>query len=378
LKLALLTYLPKDYLRSTSGVPKASFSLVKAIKKYYADIDIEIIVLDNTSENDETIETEFGPIHYLAVEKNSLIFLYIPEVKKVKKVLDRMNPDIVHSQGFPEYILAGEYSGYPHVATLHGIILKEAKTEIRPFKHFVRAIIRGIMEQFYIRKLKNIISISDYIGRYISKATDTNLFKIDNCIDEEFFDLKNIPIKGRILQVGSLVHRKGGHILVEAIALLDKNYFVPSIHFAGNMGDLNYLKTIKQLILEKGLEQYFHFHDSISDSELMDLYSTAEIICLASLEETSPISIAQAMAAGKIILASDCGGIPDLLKDGRNGFLFKSGSAKSLHDKLVEILNSKEKSLLFAQEAKKEAYLRFHPKNVALKTIEVYQSITAK
>ncbi len=372
LKVALLAPIPMDYQNVTSGVPMASLSLARAIKKYCFDVEITIVSINNDQKKIKYRQTDFARIFSIPTFRNRIVLLYLPDIYRIRSFLEILNPDVVHSQGFPEYILAGQFSGIPHVATLHGIIAREAKTEFRPLKHFIRAIIRGQLERYYVGRLKDIISISNYVRRYTSCITPARIHDIDNVIDERFFEMEDKHIPGFILLVGSVVYRKGAHVLIDAVGRLRNTKVVPMIHIVGSIQDFNYLQLLQEMIHKRKLQDNFFFHDSVSNEKLDEFYTKADIVCLPSLEETSPLSIAQAMAIGKKIVASNCGGIPDLLKNGETGFLFPAGSSEYLSVILSDIFNGKLSTDGLCQRAKIEAMNRFHPQVVAKKTRDVY------
>jgi glycosyltransferase involved in cell wall biosynthesis len=298
--------------------------------------------------------------------------LYLPDILKIKKILSKLKPDIVHSQGFPEYILAGEFSGFPHVATIHGIIRNEARLEKALIKDFLRASVRAIMEQYYIRRLRHIIIISPYVNRFVEHVSHAQIYHIDNPISEKYFSISQKSIPGFILQVGSLVFRKGAHVLIDALCLIKEEQF--EVHFVGSTPDPKYKERLHNQISENNIEPKVVFHGAVSDQELLECYEKASIVCLCSFEETSPLSLAQAMAAGKTIIASRCGGIPDLIRDGETGILFDVGSSKDLASILKKQLGESDNNTL-AIQARHEARNNFHPESVALKTLEAYLKV---
>ena len=65
-------------------------------------------------------------------------------------------------------------------------------------------------------------------------------------------------------------------------------------------------------------------------------------LVVPSLSEGLPRVILEAQALAKPVIASKVGGIPELITDGRNGFLFKVGDSNELAEKLRTLLNNKE------------------------------------
>ena len=79
-----------------------------------------------------------------------------------------------------------------------------------------------------------------------------------------------------------------------------------------------------------------------SNSELWHLYKEHSVFLLPSLSEGSPLSVLEALAAGTPVVASAVGGVPDIIKEGVQGFLFAPGDYADGSRKLTTILNNEE------------------------------------
>jgi glycosyltransferase involved in cell wall biosynthesis len=76
---------------------------------------------------------------------------------------------------------------------------------------------------------------------------------------------------------------------------------------------------------------------AINPDQLLDEYATASAFALASARETSPIAIAEAMAMGIPVLATDVGGVRELVGDG--GHVVALSDQQAFDDRLVELLS---------------------------------------
>lgn len=99
-------------------------------------------------------------------------------------------------------------------------------------------------------------------------------------------------------------------------------------------------------VCEEGLKKDFesraniHFLPFQNQSQMPDLYSMADIFVLPSISETWGLSINEAMASGKPVLVSDaCGAAIDLVKDGINGYVFRSNHKHDLKEKMHHLLH---------------------------------------
>ena len=86
-----------------------------------------------------------------------------------------------------------------------------------------------------------------------------------------------------------------------------------------------------------------HFLDFRNQAAMPAVYQACDVFVLPSIGETWGLSINEAMAAGKVIIASDkCGGAIDLIRDGINGYIFRAGDNNDLSLKMQQLLRAKE------------------------------------
>ena len=79
-----------------------------------------------------------------------------------------------------------------------------------------------------------------------------------------------------------------------------------------------------------------------------EAYAHTDVFVLPSIwPENQPVTITEAMAAHIPVIASDCGGIPELIENGKTGFLFAPGNAMDLAAKMDELIHHPGKMQLF-------------------------------
>jgi glycosyltransferase involved in cell wall biosynthesis len=77
--------------------------------------------------------------------------------------------------------------------------------------------------------------------------------------------------------------------------------------------------------------------------DLADVYADLDVVALTSLNEGTPVSVIEAMAAGKAVIATDVGGVPDVCEDGLTGILAKRNDVGDYTSKLIALLNDAER-----------------------------------
>jgi len=141
--------------------------------------------------------------------------------------------------------------------------------------------------------------------------------------------------------VGRLSTGKGPQYLIEAARNLKNAYIIlvgpnPNPKTSGILGIEDILrKSVKNY----GMEDRVIFAGKIKDEEVPLYYDSFDIFCLPSISEGFGMSIAEALAAGKPVIAFNITAIPEIVKDGYNGLLAKPRDVNDLKDKLESLIN---------------------------------------
>lgn len=139
---------------------------------------------------------------------------------------------------------------------------------------------------------------------------------------------------GRILFLGQVEPRKGIYELVDALALLKDRY--PQLKLAvGGQGELAQLKARAAAL---GVADRIEELGWVTAGRKQDELARAAIFCLPSHAEGLPMALLEAMAAGKAVVSTGVGGIPDALRDGDNGLMVEPGNVEGLAAALGKLL----------------------------------------
>ncbi|HEX8816766.1 MAG TPA: glycosyltransferase family 4 protein [Terriglobales bacterium] len=131
----------------------------------------------------------------------------------------------------------------------------------------------------------------------------------------------------KLLAVGRLQPVKNHALLIRACRLLKDRGVPISCSLAGDGPERNRLAHLtRDLNLENEVQLLGH----LQPAELNRFYQKADLIVLTSISEGIPLVLMEAMARAKPVLAPAITGIPELIADGQNGFLFSPGSLDSL------------------------------------------------
>ena len=97
------------------------------------------------------------------------------------------------------------------------------------------------------------------------------------------------------------------------------------------------------------------------------------VCVLSSTSENFPISILEAYAAGRPVIASKVGGIPEVVEEGKHGFLVPAGDIEALTEKMLLFANQSELIANYGENARK-AVDRFTIRNNVEKLLELYEA----
>lgn len=185
--------------------------------------------------------------------------------------------------------------------------------------------LKNVLTFFAKISLKNadkIRGVADYLIIIKAKkfAPDKPYFLFPTFTDlDQFLEEKDIKFGNFILLVGRDDPVKGIKYLIEAFSKIEKDF-----------------PDFKLILVGEGLPE-----GKLSLEEVKNKMKDCYCLVLPSVTEGLPRVIMEAMALQKPVVASNVGGIPDLIKDGQNGFLFEVGNSNELAEKLRTLLNNK-------------------------------------
>lgn len=218
----------------------------------------------------------------------------------------------------------------------------------------------------YLKKYKNKI-------RVIPNGINLEEFQIDYT-KEESREKLNLPLNKKILLFfGYLSPYKSPDILLKAFANVLK--IVPNtiLLFAGS-GEMR--SKLEELSIELGIKDNVIFAGFVQKDLRAFYYRSSDIFCLPSTMSTEcyPLSILEAMASQVPVIASEIGGIPDIVKNGINGMLIKPND----HDALVNTIIKLLKNPLFSEELSNNAFEKikhYSWENIAKETEKIYEEL---
>jgi len=147
--------------------------------------------------------------------------------------------------------------------------------------------------------------------------------------------------------IGRLEPPKGHRFFVEAFAEVVKRFPRARAIFVGE-GSLR--AELETSVRRLGLGEYIKFCGARHD--VNEILNAIDLLVLPSVSEGLPNVLLEAMACRKPVMASDIGGIPEVVRDGENGYLVAPGDSAALQAALLKCLSEREKWASLAQRAR--------------------------
>ena len=370
MKILYIAPLSLNRKHSAGGVETATENILEGFSGIKR---IEIIVLSFRSGQFNSTITKYSEnitiIQKSQKIKNTLFNILFYQRKVIREIIDRENPDLIHFHGTGPNILS--ISNLPRdriIITQHGILRIELKYQIG-IRNKSRFLFKSIIEKIYFPKFLNYIFISNHNLNYANNHYKTELLNyaiIPNAVNTNFFNIKpKNNTDNHILYVGFISRLKNILLLIKVINELKNNNIIYKLTIVGEVKDRQYYKACVKYIKDNDLTKIISFIGFLDQAKLMSLYEKIDIFVLPSLQENSPISLLEAMAAGKTSLASNIGGIPEIINNGKTGYLFKKNNYEELYNILLLLHNNFPLVNSIGKNAQKHIMKNYSPLYIA-------------
>lgn len=329
-------------------------SVVRVLSKHY---DVFYFLPSSTSGNMFLklyllLKTLVGIIYYRLFKKVRIVHIHTASYKSfVRKSV---------------FIILSKIAGLKVVLHIHG----------GNFKIFYESYNKLSIIHAILSKADSILVLSHSWFLFFSGELGFDKVDIINNIIEKPL---NVPIeKGRVcskpthyLFLGEIREMKGIFDLVEAIIEIKdllKDRFILHVGGDGEVDRLN------QLIKENGIEDLISLEGWVNNDGKTKLLELCDVYVLPSYFEGMPISILESMSYKMPIIGTNVGGVPEILKDGVNGFLFDPGDKQSLKESLLYFVDNPAKIVEMGKRSE-ELVKPFYPEAVIPKLQSIYETL---
>ncbi|MGI9424895.1 MAG: glycosyltransferase [Hyphomicrobiaceae bacterium] len=290
-------------------------------------------------------------------------------VRRLRAILDAWRPDIIHTHNDTGHFYAslanvGRGSKARLLHTKHG----------RGDPDDRKSVIRNWLSS---RLSDVVIAVSDDVEKICREVEKVPAGKVRTIINgiklDPYLSLKREgPASGAILfgHVGRLSEVKNQRLLIEAFAIVHRQLPQSRLAIAGD-GPLR--SELEEQTRTLGIASSVDFLGYRSD--VAAVLSDIDVFLLSSQSEGTPLVVIEAMAAGIPVIATDVGGLSEMLKDRQTGMLVPPGDARSLANRMLELASDKEKRYRLGERGRENAKAHYSLERMIRDYSEIYESL---
>lgn len=266
------------------------------------------------------------------------------------------------------------------------IVFTEHASGETPERGRVRNALSRAVHYFLTKRISRYIGVSDFVSNRLTVSHHVNSAKVAtiyNGVNNKRFqpadrsrarEVVGLPADAKIiLAVAMLIPEKGIHCLIEATALLINAYGIENLSVLV-VGEGACRNELVRLCKNHGIFDRFRFLGRRSDVE--SLIAASDVVVVPSVwQEAFGLIVAEAMAVGRPVVASNVGGIPELIKDGLTGILAEPGDSHGIAKGIARILNEPQLAERLSFNALSKCCEQFNLSDKVLEYVNLYESI---
>jgi len=355
---------------TVGGAEKLLLSTVKRLNKEKYDITVCPMLKDNALLND--FQRTGVKVRCLNMSNKR----DIRGLLKLHQFFRSYKIDIVHTHLLEADIFgrfAAIWAKVPIIiTTTHSV--DGWKLNSRRYKTKCRLFLNGIAD----KHSDAIITVSDYVKNFLIEHEGTDPKKIhvikngieihkNNKNSKPSFDKQETIVLG---SVGRLFEEKGFEYLLRAFQKAQNQYLNLKLLIAGD-GPLRVEleKLADDLKITSGIE----FMGVVDD--IPTFLSKLDIFILSSIQEGIPLGLLEAMAAGKPVIATKVGGIPEVVDDGSDGILVPAANISELNDAILSLIQDERKRREMGRNARRKVIDAFNLDTAVKQLEDLYENL---
>jgi glycosyltransferase involved in cell wall biosynthesis len=353
---------PENLEEGVGGALRLQLEIARVLGK-----NNQVQLISKSREGSHTQKTEFGELvriklrEKLKVGKKDFSYLF----PLLLFVLKEGKYDILHASTNP-YIL----------------YLPRARRKVLHLHMSTSNLIKNTSYQKALQKADAIICCSKFIQREILEYTNYPSKKVHVIYNGVNLESLRMPRQKkengiRILYAGQINKEKGLEHLIEAFKIVSKDFPNVALLIAGSASiwpdlDKRKFEVDKRYELEmkeKAKGGKIKFLGKLSLNELYKVYNRCDVFVLPSvIQEALPMVVLEAMASGLPIIASNVGGVPELVQHEKTGLLVKPGDLGELAEALRKLLSDER----LREKMGKESYQYAEEFSIEKMTEQIY------
>lgn len=275
---------------------------------------------------------------------------YITALPKIKRLIKKIEPDIVHAHYASSYGLLGLLTGFhPFIVSVWG-----SDIFVFPSGSYIKT---GIIKYLF-KKADTILSTSNFMAEEIKKYTIKNIIVTPFGIDTGQFkpDKVNSPFTENDIVIGtikSLEFQYGIEYLLQAFKIVkDKNPDLSLKLLIVGKGSLE--NRMKKMASDLGIAEHTIFTGFIKYTDINNYYNMLDIyVALSIVNESFGVAVLEAGASEKPAIVSDVGGLPEVVENNLTGITVPRQNAEKAAEAIDFLIRNREVRIRMGKAARK-------------------------
>jgi len=351
-----------------AGAEVMAFHLLKGLTKY-EDVDLSVVLL-NEGRLAEEIRRLGVPLEVIDESKTA----FSKMIWAVRKMLNSVSPDVIHSHRYKEnilsYLASKTRKGGKLIGTQHG--MPESYGGKRSLKNHL---ISNFNSLLLSRCFQNVVAVSNEIQETLVKqygsSSKSRVSVIHNGITiPESLSTRKTKDTFVIGSSGRFFPVKDYPLMVEVAREILKNTNTVHFELAGDGPELRNLQT---MVHRYGLGERFVLRGFLND--MGPFYQELDVYLNTSVHEGIPLSVLEAMAHRVPVIAPRVGGLSEIVEDGMDGYLIENRNPKAFAEKCLQLLKNKTLREQIGSAAREKVISGFSIDQMAGKYYRLYRDV---
>jgi glycosyltransferase involved in cell wall biosynthesis len=375
------------HIIETLGTGGAERSLVENIA-LMRDWEHVVVILSGPEDFRDALASSGARLINLETNKRSIL----GNALKLRSIIRETEPALIHTSLYyanQAGRIAARLAGVPVLSSIvntsYDPIRYQYEPALTPWKHNVLKMVdraTAAVSQCHF------MAITDCVKQSAMRYTDfpaQRISVIHRGVDlEKYSSAERDPIALReaqgladsypvLLNIGRLMPQKGQRFIIEAMPAILERYPTARLLFAGT-GYL--LEELQAMTNRLGVQRHVTFLGKRND--IADLHAASDLFVFPSIWEGLGVSLIEAMAMGKPVVATNAGPFPEIVEAGSSGLLVDTGSADAVADAVIEMSASKERLAAMGQRSRAIAEAKFDIRKNARQLERLYLEMTGR
>ena len=338
------------------------FSLYKPDYELYQDLpDIAISSLDLQENLKFVDDYKFSKL------------IYLKAVLKIKRLINDFNPNILHAHYASSYGLLGALSRF------HPFVLSVWGADIFDFPNI--SFLHKAILKYNLSKSDRVLSTSEIMKEEIKKYTKKNIEVTPFGVNTERFFPRKVEslFSDNDIVIGtvkSLENKYGIEYLIKAFDLVRQRNPDYSLKLL-IVGKGTKETQLKKLVKELGLESNTIFTGFINPTEVEKYQNMLDISVSVSIDDSESFGVAvlEASACGKPVIVSNVGGLPEVVEDGKTGYVVEAKNYFTLAEVIEKLILNPELRSEIGNNGRERVINKYNWNDSIKQMISVYNSL---